>query len=303
MPKPPAAAVRPLDAIGVGGLLTCCMIWGVNQVALKVANEGISPVFQAGLRSVLVAILIWLWALARGIPLFKRDGTLWAGIAAGLAFTANFIFIGPGLVLTEASRGVLFLYSAPFFVALGAHMLIPGERLTPAKSLGLLLAFIGLVVSVADKFGSGRPADLLGDFYCLLAGFSWAVTTLIIRTTRLQHTSAERNLFYELVVSAPLLFAFAWYYGEPGITDLRPAVVAWFAYSVVVVVFFSYTLWIWLLNRYPASEVSVFTFLAPIFAVLAGHLLLDEPVTIGLAVALALVTAGIYLVSKPRQAT
>jgi len=299
----PRVSTRPLDALGVGGLLACCAIWGVNQVAMKIANEGISPVFQAGLRSVLVAILVLLWALTRGIPLFARDGTLWAGIAAGLAFTANFLFIGPGLALTEASRGVLFLYTAPFFVAAGAHFLIPGDRLTRLKAAGLLLAFIGLTVSVVDNLGTGRPASLLGDLYCLVAGFAWAVTTLIVRATRLRDVAPERNLFYELVVSAPLLFFAAWWYGEPGITNPSPAILAWFAYSVVVVVFFSYTLWFWLLNRYPASQVSVFTFLAPIFAVIAGHLLLGEPVTMALAVALALVAFGIYLVSKPARAT
>lgn len=297
-----APTVRTLDALGMSALLLCCAIWGVNQVALKLANEGISPLLQASIRGVLAAVLIWLWSAARGVRLFKRDRTLWVGIASGLTFTANFLFIGPGLSLTEASRGVLFLYTAPFFVALGAHFLIPGDRLTRAKSLGLLLAFAGLIVSVSERIGeSGQAASLQGDLYCLIAGASWAATTLIVRASALRAIVPERNMLYQLIVSAPLLAIASVYFGEPGIIDLSPTVLAWFAYTVVIVVFFSYTLWFWLLNTYLATQVSVFTFLAPIFAVLAGYLLLGEPVTPRLALAMVLVAGGIYLVNKPAR--
>jgi drug/metabolite transporter (DMT)-like permease len=298
----PQPGLRPMDLLAVACLVGCCASWGLNQVAMKVTNDGITPLFQAGIRSIMAALLIWVWAGWRGIALFERDGTFWFGIMSGLLFSLNFMFIGPGLSLTEASRGVLFLYTAPFFVAIGAHYLLPGDRLTLLKAAGLLSAFAGLMVSVSDRLVAGAPsANLRGDLYCLLAGFFWAATTLLIRATKLRAISAEKNLFYELVVSAPILLFAAWFFDERGIVSLEPVIVWSFLYTTVVVVFISYAVWFWLLNTYPASQVSVFTFLGPIFAVIASYLLLSEPVTWRLAAALVLVALGIYLVNKPQS--
>jgi drug/metabolite transporter (DMT)-like permease len=292
--------VRPIDRIAVGGLLLCCAIWGVNQVAIKIVNDWIPPLLQAGIRSVLSGALIWLWAQMRGIALFGRDGTLWPGVAAGALFAGNFICVGPGLSLTDASRGVLFLYAAPFFVAIGAHLLIPGERLTLAKVAGLILAFAGLVVMVGDRLSDGSSgASLIGDALCLAAGFFWACTTLVIRATALRTVSAEKSLFYQLAVSAPILFAGSMVVAEPAIGRMPPDIVAWFAYTVVVVVFFSYVLWFWILKTYPAAEVSAFTFLGPIFAVAAGHLILGEAVTWRHGAALALIALGLWIINRP----
>jgi drug/metabolite transporter (DMT)-like permease len=291
---------RPIDLLAVVALVGCCAAWGLNQVAMKVANDGITPLFQAGVRSVIAAALVWAWTRWRGMSLFERDGTLWPGIVSGLLFALNFMFIGPGLSLTEASRGVLFLYTAPFFVAIGAHFLLPGDRLSILKVVGLLAAFGGLMVSLGDRMGDGgTAASLRGDMFCLAAGFFWAATTLVVRATSLRSIAPEKNLFYELVVSVPVLFIASRYIGEAGIVSLAPVVVWSFLYSTIVVVFISYAVWFWLLQTYPASQVSVFTFLGPIFAVIAGFLLLSEPVTWRLAVALALVAFGIYLVNRP----
>lgn len=300
MQQPAPLTNRPLDLAGMLLLTFCCMTWGVNQVAFKIANEGISPIFQAALRSAIVSAMLIAWAWSRGVPLFQRDGTLPAGIAVGLGFTGNFIFIGPGLALTEASRGVLFYYTAPFFVAIGAHFLIPGDRLNVAKSIGLVCAFCGLVVSVGDRLGGARSASLLGDFYCLVAGMFWACSTLSVRTTELARSSSEKILLYQLAVSAPLLLAAAWFYDEPGIIDLNGRVLIAFAFTVVVVVFASFLIWFYLLRHYQTSQISTFSFTTPIFAVLAGHLILGEPVTWRVGAALALVALGIALVNRPR---
>ncbi len=296
--------LRPIDLLAVVCLVACCAAWGLNQVAMKVANDGITPLFQASIRCAMAAVLVWLWSGWRKIPLFERDGTLWPGIASGLLFSVNFMFIGPGLSLTEASRGVLFLYTAPFFVAVGSHFLLAGDRLTLLKVVGLLAAFAGLMVSVSDRLtGDISGPKLQGDLMCLAAGFFWAATTLVIRATSLRAIPAEKNLFYELVIGAPMLLAASWLANEQGIVALPPVVIWSFLYTTVIVVFVSYAVWFWLLNTYPASQVSVFTFLGPIFAVAAGYLLLDEPITWRLGVALMLVALGIYLVNKPRAQT
>jgi drug/metabolite transporter (DMT)-like permease len=298
MQKPGPGAIRAIDGVAVGGLLFCSATWGVNQVAMKFVNSGLSPWFQAGLRSVLCAVLVALWCQMRGIAMFKRDGTFWLGAIVGLTFASNFACLMPGLTLTDASRGVLFLYSAPVFVAVGAHFLLPGEQLSSIRLAGLACAMAGLAVAMAEQPVGPIKSSMLGDLLCLCAGFFWSLSTLVLRATRLRTISPERTLLYQLVFSAPVLLGLSFALGEPGIVDPNPAVLWAFAYTVVVVVFISYIVWFWLLSNYPAAQVSVFTFLAPIFGVLAGHLLLGEPLTIRLGIALALVAAGIYLVNR-----
>src|SRR3990170_728715 len=114
-----AAPVRAADRLDTRAVLVvtaCCACWGVNQVAIKIANAGISPILQVGLRSLLAGVLVLFWAKARGVRLFERDRTLWPGIAAGLLFGTEFVALYFGLTLTTASRGVVLLYLAPFVV-------------------------------------------------------------------------------------------------------------------------------------------------------------------------------------------
>jgi drug/metabolite transporter (DMT)-like permease len=277
-------------------MVLLCLIWGVGHVAAKVTGEGISMVFQAGARSLVAAVLLFAWVQFKSIPLWERDRTLWPGIFAGLLFAAEFVFIFAGLAFTDAARMVVFVYFAPCVTAFGLHFLIPQERLNVRQWAGVFVAFAGIVVAFGDGFASGR-GTLLGDFFGVMGAVLWASTTLLIRASRLSEISADKTLFYQLVVSAPVLFVAAWLLGEPGVTKLTPLVIATFAYQCIVVTFASYLTWFWLLRHYLASRLSVFSFLTPIFGVIAGVTLLGEPLTLSFAAAAVLVGIGIYLVN------
>lgn len=296
----PARTADRLDARATLILLACCACWGVNQVAIKVANAGISPVMQAGLRSLFAGVLVYLWASARGIKLFERDGTLLAGLIAGALFSTEFLVLYQGLSLTTASRGVLFLYLSPFVVAFGAHYLVPGDRLSLAKILGLTAALAGLAIAMNEGFAApGRPT-LTGDLLSVLAAVLWGATTVFVRASRLRSIVAEKTLIYQLGISGALLPLASYVLGEPGITELSLPVLGAFAYTVVVVAFASYVAWFWLVRNYPPTRVAAFTFLSPVFGVIAGNLLLQEPFTPSLAAALTLIALGLYLVNRPQ---
>jgi drug/metabolite transporter (DMT)-like permease len=295
----PHPAKQELDRNAAALMVALCAAWGLSQVTVKIAGAGISPAMQAGLRSIGSAILLLGWARWRGVPLFVRDGTLGAGLAAGLLFAGEFLLIYHGLTFTTASRGTIFLYAAPFATAIGAHLFVPGDRLTHAKSLGLLVAFAGIAVAFADALRLPTRVELVGDLLCLGGAIAWAATTVLIKASRLRHISAERTLLYQLGVSAVLLPPVALAIGEPGIHDATPLVLAALAYQIVVVAFVTYAAWFWLMTRYQASRLATFTFLTPVFGVAAGGLLLGDPIGPGLLAAMALVAAGIYLVNRP----
>jgi drug/metabolite transporter (DMT)-like permease len=291
---------KPLDATAVSTMVLLCAIWGFGHVAAKFAAPGISLVFQSGLRSLIAAALLLAWALHRKTPLFGRDGTLWPGIFAGLLFAIEFVFIFAGLGLTDAARMVVFVYLAPCMTAFGLHFLIPQERLSARQWAGVLVAFGGVAVAFGDGFASGR-STLLGDLFGVLGALFWALTTILIRATKLTSVSATKTLFYQLAVSGPVLLFVAWLLGEPGVTNLTLPVIAAFTYQCVLVAFFSYLTWFWLLRRYLAARLSVFSFLTPLFGVLGGVLILGEPLRLTFVLAAALVAAGLVLVNL-RQA-
>ena len=288
-----------LDGAAMALMILLCAAWGLQQVSIKVANEGISPVWQGGLRSIGAVFLVWAWAARKGIRLFDRDGSLGPGLLVGVLFAGEFAFIYWGLSYTTASRGVVFLYTAPFIVALGAHGFLPGEKLRPMQWLGLAFAFAGVVSVFAESLGMPTRNQLIGDAMLFLAAVLWAATTLVIKGGRLAKVSPAKTLFYQLAASALVLPCVSIALGEPGVIALTPLVLVSLAYQTVLVAFASYLAWFWLVVHYPAGRLAAFSFLTPLFGVLAGALLLSEKVTAALAIALVLVAAGIWLVNRP----
>jgi len=278
-------------------MLLLCLVWGLSQVSTKVANEGISPVTQAAIRSAVAAVLLFVWAGLRGIALFGRDGTLVPGVLAGLLFGGEFVFMFLGLQWTDAARMVVFVYLAPCFTAVGLAWFVPGERLNARQWMGVLVAFGGLTLAFADAFTSAR-STLAGDLFGLVGGMLWAATTVLIRASKLSSISAAKTLFYQLAVSAVMLAVLALILGEPGVTNLTPRVMWSLAYQCVIIAFVSFLTWFWLMTHYLASRLSVFTFLTPLFGVAAGAILLGEPVTAPFLGAALLVGGGIYLVNS-----
>lgn len=277
-------------------MVLLCAIWGLQQVAIKVAGQGMSPIFQAGLRSVLASVLVYLWSIARGIPLFGRDGSLWPGVLTGLLFAAEFGAIFAGAHLTTVSRLVVFIYTAPCLTVLGLHLFVPGERMDLRQAAGVLLAFAGLLVAFAE---SGGPAgSWQGDVLGLVGAFFWAATTVAIRMTVLARLSATKVLFYQLIVSGILMLPLAWLMGEPGLTAPLPVVLLAFAYQTVIVAFLSYLAWFWLLARYQAGRLMVFSFLTPLFGVGFGIALMGDQPSAHFALATLMVVAGIVLVNR-----
>jgi len=274
--------------------------WGFNNVAIKLAIHDIPPLIQSSARSLIAACLVGIWTRARGIPLFKRDGTLNAGILAGVLFALEFLLIYRGLVWTTATRGVLFLYLAPFFVVIGSRWLVPGDHFRLSQWFGLLLSFLGIVIAFGLPTPASDPRQILGDLMLVGGAAAWAATTLTIKATALNRISAEKTLLYQLVVSAPLLGIGAIISDERMVGVPSALALGAFAYQTVYVVSITFTIWFVLVVRYSAARLSVFTFLAPLFGVAAGHLVLNEPLTPAFAVAVALVAAGLLLVNRPK---
>ena len=308
--SPALPARRAPDSFAILTMIALCAIWGFQQVAIKSTNAALPPIFQAGLRSAMAAILVWGWARVRGTPLFRDDGTLGAGLLAGVLFACEFVCIFLGLTLTSASRMAVFLYTAPCFTALGLHWFVDGERMRRTQWAGIVVAFAGMALAFADGFTRAHAAThiasqgsalagVMGDALGVLGGIAWAATTVVVRGSRLAQISASKTLFYQLAVSAVVLLALAVGLGQVKVETVTPIAIMSLGYQAVVVAFVSYLIWFWLLTRYIASRLSVFSFLTPLFGVTFGVLLLGESFSLRFLLAALMVLTGIALVNAP----
>jgi drug/metabolite transporter (DMT)-like permease len=290
---------RPLDAVAVVLMIVLCLSWGLNQVAVKLALPDIPPLTQGALRSLGALLVVLAMARLRGVPLTARDGTLVAGVTTGALFGLEFIFIYRGLVWTTASRAVVFVYTAPFFIALGARFFLH-ERLSPLQWSGLALSFLGIVIAMGAPDPTVDARTLTGDGLLIAGGVFWAATTLMIKGSVLARVPTEKTTLYQLVMSALFLGIGAALSGEHMVRMPGPVALGWLAYQAFWVLGITFTVWFGLVVKYSASRLSAVSFLTPLFGVAAGHFIMGDPLTPAFAVAVIFVVAGLVLVNRPR---
>jgi drug/metabolite transporter (DMT)-like permease len=289
---------RPLSPGAIALMLMLCLSWGFNQIAVKLVLPDVPPMLQVLSRSVgaLPVLLIIGWL--RGVKFFERDGTLWPGLSAGVIFSIEFVLIYRGLLLTTASRAVVFLYTAPFFVALGSYLFL-GERLRPAQWGGLALSFAGVALAIGVPQANVDASVLLGDLLIVCGGALWAATTLLVKATALINAPSEKGLGYQVALSIPILGFAAWISGERITHVPSPLSLSLLAYQAFWVVGLTFLLWFALVKTYSASKLSVFTFITPLFGVVASYFIMHDTLTLAFGVAALLVIAGLYLVNRP----
>jgi drug/metabolite transporter (DMT)-like permease len=292
------SAGRPLSPGAVALMLMLCLSWGFNQIAVKLALPDIPPFLQATIRSAGALPVLLIIGSLRGVKFFERDGTLGAGLLAGVLFGAEFVLIFHGLLLTSASRAVVFLYTAPFFVALGSFQVL-GERLSGMQWGGLALSFLGVALAIGVPQADVNANVLLGDLMIVGGGAMWAATTLVAKGTRLRFVAPEKALGYQVALSIPILAAAAWLSGET-LTHLPgPLALSLMAYQAIWVVGTTFTLWFALVKTYSASKLSAFTFITPLFGVVASYFIMHDTLTPVFGAAALLVIAGLFLVNRP----
>jgi drug/metabolite transporter (DMT)-like permease len=298
---PLSQAERPLSPRAIALMLMLCLSWGFNQVAVKLALPDIPPLLQGTIRSIAALPVLLLIARFRGVNILARDGTLRAGLLLGVIFGVEFAMIYRGLFFTSASRAAVFLYTAPFFVALGSHRIL-GERLRASQWAGLALSFAGVALAIGVPQAEVDASMLWGDLLIVGGGALWAATTLVVKASELRHAPPEKSLIYQVVISIPILALAAYVSGETLTRVPGALALSLMAYQAVWVVGLTFLLWWVLVKTYSASKLSAFTFITPLFGVVASYLILHDTLTPVFGVAALLVIAGLFLVNRPSPA-
>lgn len=292
---------RALTAGTIALVLMLCLTWGFNQIAIKLVLREIPPFTQAALRSAGGLLVILAIARFRGVKLFSRDGTLKAGLLVSVIFGIEFLLIFHGLQFTTATRTAVFLYTMPFFVALGAYLFL-GERLRAVQWAGLGVSFTGVAVAIGVPQADVTWSVLKGDLLVVGGAVMWAATIIIVKATPLLHCPPEKALGYQVGVSIPILGIAAMISGER-ITEVPgPLTLSLLSFQAFWVVGLTFLLWFGLIRTYSASKLSAFTFITPLFGVAAGYLIMGDHLTPAFGVAALLVIAGLILVNRPVRA-
>jgi drug/metabolite transporter (DMT)-like permease len=286
-----------LDLKAILAILMLTLLWGFNYSAIKISNEGISPVFASTLRSLIASICGAIYCLRKGEKLFHTDIRLFHGVIVGLLFGLEFACIYFGMLYTDSARSVLFVYLSPFVVAMGAHFFLRGDRLTVLKTLGLVIAFLGIVFVFYGKPKTAKPNMLLGDILEITAGVLWGATTLYIKRFMAGKVEPIHTFIYQLFFSIPILFVVSLILEPNWIYRINLPIIGSLFYQSVIIAFISYFVWFKLIHQYSVSRLSAFTFFTPIFGVLSGILFIGEEFTFSLMVGLPMVSVGIFLVN------
>ncbi len=291
---------KALDQTASSLMIVLCMVWGLQQVILKMAASDISPLMQIALRSGLAALLLLPLVLLDQKSQLMNPKNVKAGALVAVLFSLEFFLLAQALQLTSASHAVVLLYTAPIFVALGLHWKLPSERLTLLQWTGIGIAFIGIVVTFIRPQQIGvntfQQQMLWGDLYALAAAIAWAATTVTVRLSSLAQAAVTQTLFYQLAGSFILLLGLAFFMGQ-AVVQWTPLVIGSLTFHTLIVSFASFLAWFWLLRNYLASRLGVFSFLTPLFGIIFGVWLLDENIEANFIFGTALVLLGILVVS------
>ena len=286
---------RTMDINGAIWLAGFSFLLACNQVVIKLASEGLQPVFMASLRSFFALVVLGIWMSLQKIPLLPKRHNFGSAAIMGFLFYFEFVLLFQALDWTTVSRASLLFYTMPIWLAISAHFLLPHERLTPKRTLGLFFAVVGVSLAFVERPDEGE-ASLLGDFMALIGAFGWAGIALCARSTRISEEPAETVLFAQLLASGPFLLVTSLFFG-PFIREIDLFDGLGLLFQVFVASY-GFLLWFRLIGIYEASSVASFSFLSPVLSVGLGWLILTEDAGWSLIFALIFATAGLILINK-----
>ncbi len=288
---------RPVDFLAASFLIIFSILLGLNQVMVKLVNEGMHPVFQVALRSTfaIFPILIYCYILKKKIII--NNGSLIPGIIAGILFAIEFIFLFTALDYSTVTRVSLIFYTMPVWLTLAAHFLIENDKLNLNKLLGLIIALVGLFLAVYEPTTGYDTSQFYGDAFSFLASLCWATIAIMLKTTRLSNATPETQLLYQLVVSGIILLPLSMQLNDY-VRNIDLDLILIFSFQVIVIMCMGFIGWLWIMSRYSASSTSSFAFLTPIFGVLFGWLIMDDPINKQIYLSLFFTCLGIYLINK-----
>ncbi len=280
---------------GAAGLaILTATLWGGNQVAIKAGLEAMPPIAMAVARFALGLGVVFVAARWSQTAVTHVKGQ-WRGLVGlSLLFTAQILLLNIGTQHTTASRSIVLISAYPFFTAVSAHLLIPGDRLSLRQVMGMMLAFGGIITLFAGSLSFTDTTWLLGDALVLGSGMLLGLRQVVIK--RLVHDlHPYQVLFWQAALGLPFFIGLSAVFESPGDIIWTQRAVLGVLYQGLVVAGGCFIILVFLLSKHPASRLGVFGFITPVVGVLLSTWVMDEPVSMVVVTSMALVAIGTTL--------
>lgn len=263
---------------------------GSNLVAIRIGNRELAPLWHAGFRFLIAAILFVAIALLRRAPRPSAPAAGGAGLYGLLSIAAFFGFVYGGLESAPVGVATATLALGPL-VTLALAVAVGLERLRPAAVLGGLIAFGGIVVMYASAITGNVPFTALAML--VAAAFSFAAGGIVVKRTPPIDPVVQNAI--ASIVGAAVLVGLSIALGETQAIPQRTETWLAFAYLVLPGTVLTFGILLYLLHRWPASRVAYQFVLAPIVAIGLAAVLLQEPIEPAVAAGTVLVIAGVWI--------
>lgn len=285
-----------------GAFLLLTLIWGTTWAVIRLGLEGLPPFTGVALRFLVAGTLLLGLVPAFGVRFTysRREIGLWLA-NGGLAFSASYTIVYWAEQHIPSGLAAVLFASYPLFVAVLAHVALPGERLSARAAAGLLLGFAGVAVIFSDDLRAlgGENVPQVAFVFLGSPVVSALATVAVKRWGAGIHPlslTAVPMLLTGIVVGAlAVLF-------ERQLTltfDLRS--LGALLYLAVLGSAVTFTVYYWMLSHAPATRVALIAYTIPIVAVVVGAFAFGEPIRPRLLAGGALVLAGVAIVNRARQ--
>lgn len=291
---------RPLSLMASMLAIFLCILFGANAVAIKFALTGLGTFTAAAVRFSIAVVAIFLWTRFTHQSIRFRKGQAHQLLIISILFVAQISLFYSGLSKTYASRGALIVNMVPFLVLLLSHFFTRDDRITPGKLLGIMMGFLGILFLFLQKQDISSELKT-GDLLIFCATLLWACSGVYTKRI-IQHYRPFQMVFYPLLFAVPLLYICAFLFDKPMIKDPGGGVLAAILYQGLITGSFGFVAWNSLLQRYGAVSLHTFIFIMPVIGVLLGGLILKEPITGNILMALAFIGIGIFVTQFSKKA-
>jgi len=285
-------------------LLALCFLWGTTYLAIRIGVKSFPPFLFSGIRYMISGLAILLWFY------FKKE-VVWPNLQElkRIIVTGLFIFVGGNLFLVLAEQSVtsgmaaLVNSSFPIWIVLITRVWNPEERISNLSIIGILVGFVGQwLIFYEQLFLLSNGAYFLGFVLLIVGLINGSLGSVYMKKFPVKINSVL-NAGLQMMICGSVTTILGLLIGEGKKITFDPT--GWYAlfYLVVAGSILGYSLFVYAMDRLPATIVSVYAYINPIVAIWLGLIILNEPISGKTLIAIGITLIGVFIVNKGRATT
>jgi drug/metabolite transporter (DMT)-like permease len=275
------------------GFAVICLIWGSSWAAVKIGIESVPPLLSLGIRFTLASFILGFIVLVKHlrVPMEKKFWML-VLIMCSTSFTVPFVLIYWAQLQVSSGLASVLFATYPFWVALISHFILPEEKITSVRIIGIVIGFLGIIFIFNKGFSDVSVSMLYGMAAIIVGAIIQAFGLVFLR--RLGENAHPVTLnFCSMSLSALPLFAASIIFEDYSKLIFNPQTLGAILYLSTFCTVITFVIYFWLVKHVEAVILSLSAFITPAIAVVIGVIVMKENITHGVYIGSALVLIGV----------